>query len=647
MKKRVFFGVFIFCFLLIQSGYAFATDLPAEFMPLTEVERLLKDGPVNAFFKSTPKGVTPVRYNIKIEGIWRVPGLDVILFTTNGKIVAGMSGSPVYVNGKLIGALAYGFNDFAKISWGGISPITLMYEDQQSSSYLGGSVKGQVRGPFSYGGKVFTPIALGNEDAPVSLVAEAEKISPSLAGTLKNGKFVISTSEATTSTSKKSNLKTLKAGMPIQVDLLEWKDKTGKVSSLGAVGTVTYVDKKTGRIYVFGHPFLGAKNVRYAFKACRIIGTALSEQESFKLSGETSEVLGLIDFDSAYGIYGQLSLKELDKLHNFSLELKKEGKSYNKFSIRVADHYALAPIITAFALGKIGEIYNAPLANEPSVTELVAKLKLKGYQDLESKQIAFSESSVFGGRIIYSSSYNVALGKFIAEVYSPVFFSNYKFEISSVELNANFVLGKPKELKRAICKFPGKVTFGEDPVLEILLVSEDNSIALEKKMKIRVDWSKVEEPVYTKDVKETEKENEKVINGLMTIFGASSIQHNLSEEEKQILFPDYFLGPEDFLKSFSGRLGLVDHGLFGRLVTRAKSGLVDQRVASAESIVSDQAVEGKEGWHVVSGGIKARKNSVKKENLVSFQIKFPPVESGYVVHPEILEALLFEVVKKN
>ncbi len=645
--RKIILLVLTVSFFLWQPPAVLAGSLPKDFMSLEELRVILKNGPVDAFFMSVPKGIAPKKYKVKVEDVYTEPGLEVVMFTTKDKIVAGMSGSPVYVRGKLIGALAYGFNDFAEISWGGISPISLMYEDQQASSFFGEAAKSQpTRAGFFYKGKKFTPIALGTEDAPPFLIGEAEKISSSFADTLRKGKFVISTNEAATR-GQSSNWGALKEGMPIKVDLFEWKDKTGKVSSLGAVGTVTYVDPNTARIYVFGHPFLGAKNVRYAFKACRIIGTVLSEHESFKLSGESSEVMGLIDFDSDYGIYGQVSLKELDKLHNFNLELKKEGKTYNNFAVRIADHHALVPIVASFALGSIGEIYNAPLPNEPSVTELTARLEIKGYQDLESKLTAFSESSIFGERIIYSSSYNVALGKFIAEVFSPVFFSSYKFEISKVELSANFVPGKPKELKRAICKFPSKVVFGEDPVLEILLVSEDNSIALEKRMTVHVDWSKVEEPIYTKDKKGTEKENEKIINGLIAIFGSAFVQIRFSEEEKQVIFPDYFLGPKDFLKSFSSRLSLIDHGLFGRLFTQAKSSVVDQEVATAESVVSDKAVTDEKGWHLVSGGIKAKKNSVKKENLISFQIQFPPVESGYVVYSKINETLLFEIVKKD
>ena len=646
MRKIILF-VLTMSIFLCRPSTVLADSLPKEFMSLDELRVILRNGPVDAFFMSTPEGTDPKKYKIKIKDIYNEPGLEIVMFFTKDKIAAGMSGSPVMVKGKLIGALAYGFNDFAKISWGGISPITRMYEDQKSSSYFGETAKEQTRRPFYYEGKLFTPIALGDKNVPASLIAEAEKISPSLADILKKEKLVMHTSQTTAGLDKNDSLKTLKAGMPIKVDLFEWKDNTGKITSLGAVGTVTYIDEETGRIYVFGHPFLGAKNVRYAFKACRIIGTILSEYESFKLSGESSEILGLIDFDSDYGIYGQLSLKELDKLHNFNLEFKKQGKSYNNFSVRIADHYALVPIIASFALGTIGDIYNAPLPNEPSVTELTVKLRLKSYQDLESKLTALSESFVFGNGVLYSSSYNIAIKKFISEVYSPIFFSNYKFKISDVQLNADFTLGKPKELKRVICKFPAKIVFGEDPVLEILLVSEDNSIALEKRTRIRVDWNKVEEPIYTKDAKETKKENEKIVNGLMAVFGATSMRRQLSEGEKQALFPDYFLGPEDFLKSFSDKLNLIDHGLFGKLSMQARSSLADEKVTSAESIVSDQAVEDKEGWNVVNGGVKTRKNSIKRESFVSLQIQFPPVEKGYVVNPEIMEKLFFEIVLKN
>ncbi|MBI2676896.1 MAG: hypothetical protein HYX21_03070 [Candidatus Yanofskybacteria bacterium] len=653
MKKILSYSLLVFCFLAVWPTSVFSADLPSEFMSLAELDNLLRAGPVNAFFETVPKGMWPRdirKFKVQIQGIHRMPGLGVVMFTTKVKIAAGMSGSPVYVKGKLVGALAYSFNKFAfnQLSWGGISSAELMYYDQLGSATAGLQRLQSVKS-FIYEGKTFTPIALGDESLSFSSFVQVQAGFPELAGMLKSQKFVFS--QVQSSDSHGTNVlrvekAALKAGMPIMVDLLEWTDQSGKRTLLGVIGTITYIDKKSGRIYAFGHPFLGAKKIKYTFRTYNIIGTVFSEGGSFKLSGDSSEPLGLIDFDSNYGIYGNLSLDGLEKLHSLYLELKKQGQTYNNFSVRIADHQALVPLIVGGVLGLIGETNDTPLSNEPSVTELESKISIENFQPVESKQISYSDSSSFGDRVIYSSSYKVAISRFIHGIYAPLFFSNYNFKISNVELAANFIPGRPQELKLVAYKLPSKVAWGEDPVLEILLVNETNTMAFEKKMAIPINWSEVEEPVYFRETRDLEKEPEKIINAVVKIFGADVAKTLLSGKEKQDLFPDYFLGPEDFLKSFSGRLRFADKGLFGAVAVRVKSGLAEEKVANAESVVTDQA-EYVEGWHMMEGGIKSRKATIKSENFVKFNIPFPPIPSGYVIDPDLSETAVFEVVKKT
>ena len=653
MRKIITYGFLVFCLLAVQSVSVFSSDLPSGFMSVAELEKLLRAGPVNAFFETVPKGVAAKdirRYKVQIQGVHSMPGLDIVMFTTKVKIAAGMSGSPVYVKGKLVGALAYSFNKFAfdQLSWGGISSAELMYRDQLGSATAGLQRLQSVKS-FTYEGKTFTPIALGDGLLNFSSFTRFQKDFLELTDILKSQKFVFYQRQSISAGSNNNILRikkeALKAGMPIMVDLLEWTDQTGKRTSVSAVGTITYIDPKSGRIYAFGHPFLGAKKIKYTFRTCNIIGTIPSEEDSFKLSGDSSEPLGLIDFDSNYGIYGNLSLEGLEKLHSLHLELKKQGQAYDNFSVRIADHQALVPLIVGGVLGLIGETSDTPLSNEPSVTELESRLSIENFQLVESKQISHSESSNFGDRVIYSSSYEVAVSRFVHGIFAPLFFSNYNFKINNVELTANFIPGRPQELKLVAYKLASKVVWGEDPVLEILLVNETNTMAFEKKMAIPINWSEVEEPIYFKETKDVDKEPEKIINAVVKIFGADVAKTLLSDKEKQNLFPDYFLGPEDFLKSFSGRLRFIDKGLFGAVAVRAKSGLAEEKIANSKSVVSDKA-ENVEGWHAVEGGIRSRKTTIKNDNFMKFNILFPPIPSGYVIDPGLSETAFFEVIKK-
>src|SRR5664279_2849426 len=83
------------------------------------------------------EGVTPESMDVEILGVLRNmagPKSDVILARLHGKkveyfgVVAGMSGSPVYIDGKLVGAIAYRIGEFSKEPICGITPATSMLE---------------------------------------------------------------------------------------------------------------------------------------------------------------------------------------------------------------------------------------------------------------------------------------------------------------------------------------------------------------------------------------------------------------------------------------------------------------------------------------------------------------------------------------
>src|ERR1700744_3716187 len=82
-----------------------------KFFPLSEVKRGMKGGAYTVF-----EGVNPEPMQVEILGILRDalgPGQDMILARLHGDkpeytgVVAGMSGSPVYIDGRMVGAISY------------------------------------------------------------------------------------------------------------------------------------------------------------------------------------------------------------------------------------------------------------------------------------------------------------------------------------------------------------------------------------------------------------------------------------------------------------------------------------------------------------------------------------------------------------
>ena len=99
-------------------------------MPVADIKRGMKGYALTVF-----EGETPDKFEIEVVDVVRdyITGQDAVLFTSpdprlqHSGIVGGMSGSPIYIEGKLAGALAYGYR-FNKDPLGGMTPIENMLE---------------------------------------------------------------------------------------------------------------------------------------------------------------------------------------------------------------------------------------------------------------------------------------------------------------------------------------------------------------------------------------------------------------------------------------------------------------------------------------------------------------------------------------
>ena len=105
---------------------------PPPILPLSEVRAGMVGQALTVF-----KGTKPEPFKVHVVAVMRnfLPKQDVILVRADDPrvefsgIVAGMSGSPVYVDGKLMGAIAYAWS-FAKEPLAGVTPIEAMLAER-------------------------------------------------------------------------------------------------------------------------------------------------------------------------------------------------------------------------------------------------------------------------------------------------------------------------------------------------------------------------------------------------------------------------------------------------------------------------------------------------------------------------------------
>lgn len=249
------------------------------------------------------------------------PGQDVILVRLEGDkiafsgVIAGMSGSPTYLKGKLLGAVAYRFGSFSKEPIAGITPIASMLKAKQKPpTQTRDLAEHRVQtkaGAFGEATPIQTPITVSglHPEALRRLNAEISPLGmPVVAGsqgTAKPLNFGILGEKL-----KPRRLEANRAGMagktpaspigpgsPIAIPLIQ-----GDITA-AAVGTVTMVEGSD--VYAFGHPFEGDGHVRFPMATAAVLNTLASSMGSYKQAAAAREV-GSIQNDRLTAITGRL-----------------------------------------------------------------------------------------------------------------------------------------------------------------------------------------------------------------------------------------------------------------------------------------------------------------------------------------------------
>ena len=253
----------------------------------------------------------PVKYIGTINKV--EPNRDLILIRLIGDpfehtgIIAGMSGSPIYFRGRLLGALAYGWA-FSKDPIAGVTSIKLMKKLIEEQSMDTSAVNGMI--PLS------APLWVSG--LPVDRTGAAWSRIDGLG-------FLSAPAGRT------SGKQSLEPGSAVGVKLID-----GDIS-MTAIGTVTYVEDSN--VIAFGHPFLNRGISRLPMCGAIIETIMPSQQISFKL-GSASENVGVMLRDGDPGISGMVG--PTASMLPMTVELKTLWGE-KKFSYTIAKDYVLTP----------------------------------------------------------------------------------------------------------------------------------------------------------------------------------------------------------------------------------------------------------------------------------------------------------------
>lgn len=354
--KHIIKLVFILCLGFLQI------EASSPIMPLEQVKPGMK-----GIGKSVFLGSTVEEFGVEILGILENvgPKKNIILARLSGKglentgLIQGMSGSPVYIDGKLIGAVALSFA-FAKEPIVGITPIGEML-----------AVKEQKR-PAPPSTSSFFPVqpSLSLEDllaihkdifsARPSLLSQGQMLRPLdiplifsgfSSSAVEKAKQIFAQLGFCPMTSGGAGQavaeippvgQSLREGDPVAVQLI-----AGDLSMSG-VGTVTYVDGNS--LLAFGHPLYNLGATDYAMAKAKVLTVVPSLESSFKLAA-TGAIVGRFVQDRAAGVLGEIG--KMPRLVSLIVNLMDSEGKPKEFKLELVEDKLLTPLLVNMSVSSI------------------------------------------------------------------------------------------------------------------------------------------------------------------------------------------------------------------------------------------------------------------------------------------------------
>jgi hypothetical protein len=323
-----------------------------EIMPLSEVKQGMK-GTAWTVFQGTEPEAVPVEIIGISRNMWG-PRQDIILGKMGGKaartnVAKGMSGSPVYINGKLIGAVSLGLSQFSPDSICGITPIELMLEingnDKSRPAAARAPGKAVSVNPEDAGGVVESLVPI---DSPLvfsgingDTLRDFSSIFQQMGlhavqgtgGVLTNGSKPVAGWEHA-----------LNPGDSVATVLVDGD------MGISAFGTVTYNDGK--RVLAFGHPLFNLGPVDMPLAKSEVVLTLASQFQPSKMANAT-EIVGALRQDRHSGIMGELGATSPMipvTLKVRSLDAKESVLSQKDFHFNVFVHQKWTPTLMMLTL---------------------------------------------------------------------------------------------------------------------------------------------------------------------------------------------------------------------------------------------------------------------------------------------------------
>jgi len=315
-------------------------------------------------------------------------------------VVAGMSGSPVYIDGALVGAVSYSLGAFSREAIAGITPIAEMVEATArpaarpplpavpvSLPLDPGDVTSTVQAilaapqPFArHADEVRTTSGRGLSSlgpnlrpiaTPLSLAGFSDEARALLGGLFGEAGFAATAGGGTAGHAAFGNDR-LAPGDAVGVSLV-----SGDLT-LGATGTVTHVDGD--RVYAFGHPFLNLGPVGFPMTRAYVHAVLPSLMSSMKIAALGPEI-GAFEQDRSTAMAGALGPGPATVPVRIALE--REGSARRTFELRVVNDQLFTPVLVYASVLSVLQSYERETGSATFQVKGEARVKGHGTVSLE------------------------------------------------------------------------------------------------------------------------------------------------------------------------------------------------------------------------------------------------------------------------
>jgi hypothetical protein len=360
--------------------------LSVAIMPLDQIHEGMKGTALTVF-----QGVKPEPMDVEVLGVMHNvngPKGDIILVRLHGSkpeytgVVAGMSGSPVYFDGKLAGALAFRIGEFSKEPIAGVTPIEEMLEINaldrrpapvQASHPDGNAPRSNASTPTaSTGDNSSLPTQNYNNylkpiDAPLVFNGFSDETLKRYASQFAAAGIVPVMGVGSSSDRKQPE--PIEPGSSVSAVLVRGD------MDIAATCTVTYVDPK--RLLACGHPLLQFGDVDMPMTKSNVLATLPSPMNAFKIV-DTTETIGAFVQDRQNGIMGVPG--QDSKMIPVTVAMHIRGAATKEFHYEILNNARLSPL--AMMATVFNALHGTNEYGEDITYRMNGVLSVKGYPDV-------------------------------------------------------------------------------------------------------------------------------------------------------------------------------------------------------------------------------------------------------------------------